>query len=70
VTDDALVGSSIRGDATVCQVLLSGKSGRARHGGGSRGEKVVQQTTWGMWATLFRDNTVGQWVVLSGDRQQ
>ncbi len=40
-----------------------------RQGGGGKGEEVVQQTTQGLWAALFRDNTVVQWAVLSGERR-
>jgi hypothetical protein len=36
---------------------------RTRHGGGGRGEKVVQRTTRGSWATVFRDNAVVQQAV-------
>ncbi len=40
-----------------------------RHGGGGRGEKVVQQTTRGLWAAAFWDNVAVQWAVLSGERR-
>ncbi len=47
-----------------------GRGSRAKHGGGSRGEKVEQQIMGGSWAAAFRDNAVVRRAVLSGERRR
>ncbi len=43
---------------------------RTRHGGGGRGEKMVQKTTWGLLAAALWDNAAVQQAVLSGEMRR
>jgi hypothetical protein len=67
VTDDALAGSGIRGDAAMRRAVLLGERPPCETRWSGRGEKVVQRTTWGSWATAFRDNAVVLQAVVVGE---